>query len=505
MKVALALVALLLAPALPAQEVDAALPEGCERVDSATVACRWTFEPLTDTAQASWVLPIFPRTLATIGVTLLQAPDQGWRIWIATGAHEHDEILSQSRHPARPTTALRHAEESTHVVEAREGAAHWLAITAGYAEAGSSWSDAGSGGGRYEITYVGRLVPAGTVPLRPAATAQAPHIEDDVAEVARPAWDIRRAWWNDDLLGDGLMEVSAQVSALEGLSEADFAPPITSGYPGPSATERSLLWRTHWRVLDTPYFLEWRLHESEASTLASGLSQCTLHAEVDATTAPILAHPLCTVDVANATLRATFPTATIGSPADGELFQDLRASTAIEYGTNAPDSLDNADKPTFLFALGGPRVWDELNACRFCPATKSWYQDPLAAENVADTLQVLGTLAALATFLVGLALVWRRRRHTADLLARVDVVAEQHADQRGALLALGRLEEEFAQMFRRHRISDGQYQVLSQRIATVATRFALRTSLGLDDGVPGEASPARRVDVIDARDTRVRP
>jgi hypothetical protein len=502
-KAALALVALLLAPVLPPADGVAPMPRECELVDPTTLACRWAYEPMTEGTTAYWEIPLFDRTLATVGVTLLQAPDQGWRIRLAAGELP-SEILSEAYHPARPTTALRHGEETTHVVEAAGNTTHWLVIDSGWAEAANMGNTLGSRAGRYEITYVGRLIPSGVAPERPAATAQAPHLLDVVAEVVRPAWDIRGAWWGDESLGDGLMDVHMRVASLSGIGEEDFTPPIAEDVPV-APSERRLLWRAHWRLGETDYHLQWRLDES--GSIGDGLSACTLHAQVDAgaSASPILAHALCSADIENATLHASFPIATIGSPPDGALFSGLRATTAIAYGANEPDSLDAVESPQFPFALGGPRVWDELNACRFCPETKAWYQDPLAAENVADTMQVVGTLAALATFLVGLLLVWRRRRHTSSLLARVDDVAEAHADQRGALLALGRLEEEFAAMFRRHRISDGQYQVLSQRIATVATRFALRTSLGLDDGVPGEGSPATRVDVIDARDKRVRP
>ncbi|HET6405576.1 MAG TPA: hypothetical protein VFH78_13105 [Candidatus Thermoplasmatota archaeon] len=498
MRAALTLAALLLAAGLPlpaeAQADPACAPEPGRAV------CRWTFTPQRPFPHEEWDLPTFPLTLATVNVVLLRSPDTGWEVRIlrygsdGTGG-EQVTTISHAFHPARTTTALRHEDASTHVFAVAPGDRITLRIEPGWASGPLPMlnGDVPASGGSFEVTYIGQAVPAGEKPSRPAATAADPHLPDDRGEVAHQAWDIHAAWWDDAALGDGLMEAYVKVASLEGIPPEAFDPPAAEGVP---VTRDALQWKLAWTVLDTRYFVAWNL---PATGDVDALS-CLLKREGETEEADVtLAHPLCAVDLQQGVLQATFPIASIGSPPDREPFVDPAARTRVLYAVGpapaTPDVVDQADMETYLFALGGPVVWSDINP-RLDPPVQLWYEAPLAPANVADTLQVVGSVLASLTFLVGLALVWRRRRETARLLARVDAVAEEHADQRQALLALGRLEEEFSAMFRRHRISEAQYQVLSQRIATVATRYALRTTLGLDDGVPGDATaPATNVRV----------
>ena len=493
MRAAAALLVLLLVTMAPPASAQGA--GACETPGWGEVICRWTWEARGVDQRLEQELPAFPITLASVNVALLRSPDTGWEVKLYRNSAElADKPISTSTHPARSTTALRHEEATTHVFVANETDRIILVLEAGWAEAPMAQSDVLLASGTFEVTYIARAVRPGAPPDRPAATAEVPQLPDESGEVEHDAWDIQAAWWDDASPGDGLMEAYVKLASLQSIPSEAFDPPAGEGMPltGP----RWLMWKSAWTVLGTRYFVEWTLPRDGASTIETSLS-CLLRVEAATREEEtVLAHPLCEVDVASGVLKATLPTASIGGPPNGELFTDPAARTRIDYALTpqdapraTPDVVDHAETEAFLFALGGPQVWDELNGCRFCPPQLEWYEDPLAPHNAADTLQVLGSIAALATFIVGLVLVWRRRRATSRLLARVDAVAEQHQDQRAALLALGRLEEEFSGLFRRHRISEGQYQVLSQRIATVATRFALRTSLGLDDGVPGEDGP----------------
>jgi hypothetical protein len=292
------------------------------------------------------------------------------------------------------------------------------------------------------------------------------------------------------------MDAHLQVGDLANLTTAAFRAPTTEGPGGQQVFQvDELSWKIAWSVGSKRYYVEWALPRpaSNATTYS-----CVLKTEMEnEQLEEVLAHPLCEVDRAAGTFHATFPEASIGSPPDGQVFEAVEVRSRARYlPTRAIDTLDDRGEVRYAFALGGPSVWSSLNP-RLDPPPVAWYEDPLAPENVADTLQVAGSLAALATFLVGLALVSRRRRQTSRLLARVDALDAKGVDSAQTLVLLGQLEQEFNELFRRHRISEAQYQVLSQRIAGVATRFALRRSLGLDDGVPGEAGPgvARRIPV----------
>jgi hypothetical protein len=228
----------------------------------------------------------------------------------------------------------------------------------------------------------------------------------------------------------------------------------------------------------------------------------------------------------NATLVARIPERSVGNPSPSDLFLDLSAASFSYPGSTLLDPVEafnpgiydhpkspvavreDETKPAdmrYAFALGGPAVWHTLNPRldpdpEFIPA---WYVAPLAKENIPNTLQVVGALLAGITFLVGAIAVIARRRQLRKYLDRIDAVERSRQfDSSQTLRELGLLEDEFARLFRKGRLTEGQFQVLGQRIASVATRFALRRELGLDDGVPGPDGPTTRVPVREATSAR---
>ena len=488
---------LLLAPAPLATSHEA-----CAPVDATTVSCRWTHEATSGlTGPPTWEFPVFERTtLASFVVTLTQRPDTGWLLEVERLVDGEWEEVSAWQHAPSRTPATRTVNASTHVLVG--GETYRVRFSPGWTEAPTSppLSQVGFGAGTYEIAYVGRAVAEGTLPVRPAATAADPQLLDDPSEVAEPAWDIRAAWWDDARLEDGLFDVHLRVGDLNEIPASAFRAP---GSPGETGQVYELSWKAAWKVGGESYYVEWVTPREMQD--GQRVFTCELRTEREQEADEvILAHPLCEVDLATSTLHAIVPEAAIGSPPVGEPFTDLAARTRARYTPGATDVLDEQGQPRYLFALGGPAVWSALNP-RLDPTPTAWYVDPLAPENIADTVQLGGALVAVVTFFVGLLLVVRRRKDTARLLARVDEIEEGGVDSADVLLRLGKLEQEFNALFRRHKISDAQYQVLSQRIAGVATRFALRRSLGLDDGVPGEAGPARRVPIVEKRDPKIRP
>lgn len=465
------LAALLLLALLPASaQTDAACVTVVDRI-----RCRWEFSTEDAPADAQqprvFDLPVHERTLAIVVVSII-GEDNGWTLSLQ---REDGVTLSESQHPQQTDAAFRHMESTAHVVFTDAALAHTLVIT----PVGPLLTPSI---GRFAITYEGERVPEGTLPVRAAADATHPHIDDVLGDVDEPAYDVVAAWFDDARLDDGLLDAHIALAALP----ADV--PIRDEFGFPTAT--SVGWKLAWTIENARYYVEWRADPTGGTESAFS---CTLRRETDDAEGPILAHPFCVYDFGTATLHATFAELSVNNPPDGVLFESPEARTRVYVtGRPQPDVVDDATHASFLFAPGGPKIWESLDNGALGSATPAWYTDPLSSEHIVDTVQIVGSIAALATFLVGLALVYRRRRQTSVLLARVDAVEDEGLDSSETLLKLGRLEQEFSHLFRKHRISDSQYQVLSQRIASVATRFALRRELGLDDGVPGEGAPLRK-------------
>lgn len=498
----------LAAAVAPAGAQDA-LPPGCE-AQRAYYLCRWTFSDAeratADAANATatsrdFQLPVHPSTLATILVRRTGA-DDGWAFRIEEVVRDGDAVrtsnVSASQHAQQADASARHDEKTTHLVFAAPLAEYWLRFSPGNAQVRQAAVLLPTGApGQYEITYSAQALPEGVAPSRPAATADDPHMLDLVGDVDAPDHDLVAAWLDDARVGDGLMDVHLQVRDLASVT---FASGLQMA-PGVTSDATKVDWKVTFSVRGKPYYVAWEATPGEG---AGGESfTCALRREsaTDTETEELLAQPACVQDRGTGTFHATFPTQSIGSPADGEMFQDITARVRVFEQGGFTTVVDDDPELRYAFALGGPEVWHALNP-RLTPASQQaslpWYEAPLASENIPDTLQVVGAVLAALTFVGGLIVVWRGRRATRALLARVEHVEQQHEhDTRRALIELGRLEGEITRAFRAGRIREAQYQVASQRISSVAARFALRRDLGLDDGTPDDPEAAVRVPVQD--------
>lgn len=504
---ALAACVLLLAPSAGALLAADDAPEGSCSEREGVQACAWTFSDrdvedarLNATDPFLFDLPVYPATLATFEIELV-GKDNGWAAAVESQASDGSwSLVSWSSHVAPPANdpsylSYRHKQTSTTVIFG-DGLPHRLKLYPFFKETNDPLAGGPRSGGDWSVVYNGELVPPGVAPFRAAADIAHPQLDDITGDGGGESRDILRGWLTDDRLGDELLEVHLQVASLREISFTNAL--------GLEADK--IGWKLAWRLQDTTYFVEWI---AEPVSGESGVGfRCELRSEVpegNAEQEPVLAVPACDFDTVNGLLHATFPERTIGSPRDRELFEDLAARTRLYFtGQANPDVVDDTQAPNYLFALGGPAVWAELDGGALGPASAPWYRAPFAEENIVDSFQIFASILAAITFLVGLALVAKRKRRTNALLHRIDDAIHGDVDSRETLLRLGRLESDFSEMYRRGRLTEGQYQVLSQRIATVATRHSLRHSLGLDDGVPGDETPVR-IDVAEGPKKRIRP
>lgn len=482
---------------------DAPLPDGCA-ADAGHYLCRWSFND-TDRAaggadaaaatELSWRIPVFASTLATVEVQRY-GPDDGWSFVIE--AVVDDETgprrvnVSASQHAQQTDASVSHHEKTTHLVLALPDAEHWLRFTPGNAQVRQAALPLPLGApSRYQVIYVGERLPEGEAPTRPAATADDPQMADIAGDTLSnaPDHDIIAAWFDDARVGDGLMDAHLRV--------ADLSRVTFSSGAAPAFEATRVDWKVVFSVRGEPYYVAWEA--TRGSGPGSEAFTCALRRESvsDTESEELLATPACVFDRTTATFHASFPTRSIGAPASGEAFADLTARSRVHEATGSTTVVDDGPEVRYAFALGGPAVWHGLNPrlTREEPAPLAWHEDPLASENLPDTLQVAGAILAALTFLGGLVLVARARRATRDMLGRIDAIERGHEnDTRRALLELGVLETELTRDFREGRIREAQYQVAAQRISSVAARFALRRDLGLDDGEPD----AVRVPVRDA-------
>lgn len=470
--------------------------EGPCRLADDRIFCRWVLDPreLPGVSSASFSLPVFDRTLSTFIVTVT-GRDNGWMLRVQRWTDDAWEDISLATHVAPADASYSHQDESTHVLLTDAATRHRLVFDTSYVFVARDAAPSGlvASTARIEITYHAQPVPDGAAPSRPAATVGDPHLRDFEDDAGHPTHDLLAAWLDDARLGDGLLDAHLRVADLN-LTGASFVSPST----GQSAS--TIGWKLAWGLRGQRYQLEWSGRPDRSISCALMTEpQAAGEAEV------VLIVPHCAADLANGTLSAVFPEMSIGAPADGEVFLSPAARTRL-FGLGDPEVVDEVVVPTYSFALGGPAVWSQLDGGRKDPPQEvvpAWYEAPLREENLPDTLQVAGAVLAVATFLGGLLVVAGRRRQLREHLDRIDAVERAHErDARGALVALGGLESEFTDLFKRHRLTEGQYQALSARVASAAARLAMRRELGLDDGVPGESAPAVRVPVLDADATR---
>lgn len=353
----------------------------------------------------------------------------------------------------------------------------------------------------FEITWRAHPLPEGTVPSRPAATFEDPHVIDDTGDASEPDQDVLAVWLNDDRLGDGVFEARlavANVTAMSGPRWYDFRFFLHADEAPPGVSEINQLLDDDSQGDDHHFRISVAPDDEGVPKIrrCSAMIAAASSNPGEGTAMINLPAPVCELDVAASIFTVHILESHVGNPPAGELFTGLIARTWCLDGTVCPENFDDVTPaPKYDFALGGPDVWDELNpriARSEGPAPAAWYTHPFAAENVADSLQVTGAIVAVVTFLVGLVLLRRRRARAQKLLAEIEAVVREHRqDARAGLIALGDLEEIVDARFRDRKITEQEHQIASQRIATAATRLAMRRDLGLDDGRPGDEPIAR--------------
>ncbi len=466
-------------------------PLACED-KGGRIECIMTFSR-TGQSIFSVGVPAFPNSLVTVSVALTGV-DGGWAYEIRPDAGGPS---TASRHvPARPTdvgTSNFHAQADTHLLT-RDAAtfparAHVMQFTNCASEAEGPPALQGCkypSTGEFRVVIIVEQLPAGVVPSRPAATREDPQLSDGaLLDAAEDSLDLIAAWFDDALVGDGLLDVHL---ALGGWGDFNFnsSAPVPPGFGSGIVESDAYVWYVGFRVLDTDYLVRWFAARGSGGDLDLG---CELRRGGAVDASVLIMTPRCMFDAEDAVLSVTFPERSIGSPSSGVLFHSLHAMS-YRATSRVYTPQDNITGPHYLFALGGPAVWSSLNPRHDPPPTPPWFNAPLHEENLPDTLQVAGAATAAATFLGGLLLLQGRRRKLRKLLEEVDAVAVLHEENaRMALLALGQLDTDVTRRFRAGRVNEAHFQVVTNRIASYATRFALRRELGLDDGTPGDGPP----------------
>lgn len=476
-----------LPPAFGGAMTGAELPPGCEGGTS-RLSCSWAFSSEPSDAGPTgglryFPIPVFAKSLATVTV-MLDGIDSGWGVRIREGGRE---VAYHTRNvPASPGPAQVVRESSTHLLALDLRLEHDIELNLGGPECRGVPYCVGrfvASSGQWRIVYDAEPLSTGVPPVRPAATAADPHLQGFKGDATEPGFDLLAAWLDDDEVGDALFDAHLQVDSLEA--------------PGARRQNGRTAWSIAFSVTGHDYTVLWREFQasppSRDCVLARGRMLESADLDVDE-----LATGLCEFDDANGRLDASFPIRSIGSPGDGVPFTSMASTTSHRpFEGLTGTSMDRMEPERYAFALGGPDVWDQLNPRLkvTVPMAQSdpWYEHPLAAENIPNTLQVGAAAAALVTFVVGLFLLQRRRRRTQRLLKEVDDAVRPHThDASAALVALGDLEESLDVRLKGGRVTEAEYQIASQRVATAATRLAMRHGLGLDDGAPGDAPKTRK-------------
>ncbi|MEA3199688.1 MAG: hypothetical protein QOE90_1116 [Thermoplasmata archaeon] len=448
----------------------------------------------------------YPRAYATVRVNFA-GEDNGWSVGFVAADANGTHGLGTATHVPDQATSPSHVSTSTHVMEVCAGCriAFELWPSASEQMRDDRTNDTAPSMGSWRVGVHVEPLPRGVLPPRPAATRDDPQLQTSVHVASEPDREIRAAWLDQAELGSGLFEARLAVGSL---AHVDFNHTNAFDFP----TNR-IDWVLSFSVRGTTYNVTWIARESDMPGL-----DCGLYAEDGAER--LVASVPCAMDVPNATLLARIPERSVGNPLPQDLFTDIRAasysypnspiverSDALHPGlydhptgpVRDAEDQTTAEDMRYAFALGGPDVWHALNPRLDPPVdlVRAWYQAPLAKENLPNTLQVVGALLAGVTFLVGAFAVLARRRQIRRHLDRIDAVERSPAfGSADTLHELGTLEDEFAHQLRRGRLTEAQFQVLSQRIASVASRFALRRELGL----VGSAAPPERVVRVPVQD-----
>lgn len=454
-------------------------------METGSFVCEWTLDATgaPSTTPAYFEFPVFPRTIATVTV-VLRGEDLGWRYAIHRTFNSTDrgdwETLGRSAHDPSATGNEVVSSTFSHYLVGPPEAGHVIQFVASSGSVyGARVGDANpvsASRGTFQISYVGVPLPDGEVPVRPAATREDPQIADPLRDAPSASLDIAAAWFDDARVADGLFDVH--------LALRDLANLTVDGTP---TGQGFVVFVLSFAVNGESFGAHWWASEDADEGVAWS---CQIRSG-GAFGEPLSSLP-CEVDVANATLAMTVPEALVGSPAPGVLFEDAAAGSYVGGVTGASVPHDRTRGVRYAFALGGPVVWDELNPrlAVVPPPPLPWYRAPFARENVPDTLQVLGVPTAGATFLFGAIVLRRRRVRVKEWFDRVDVVVAEHErDARRGLLALGEIEASADRAYRAGKLHENEYQLVSQRVATAATRLARRRELGLDDGAPDSSVP----------------
>lgn len=473
--------ALLGVPGLAATDVAAPVaapePSGYEpdvagecKPDGVNVRCRYEFRTVDHIGKPfiNMTVPVVGRTLATVTVDTSQGLDACW----AYDVFDARDTLHTWASDALPQVGSNGNEDTFDHLILADGPGEMRLQFDPY-QCDYYYGDSHDRPftpATFILTWHAKVLPEGIVPSRPAATLEDPHVSDAEGDADPATPDLVALWFDDARLGDESFEAHLAAKDYGGLEDRAK---VNIGF-----------------VLEgVSYHLYAWLHNDGTTHVDRCGLMIRVHDGGSASTMISLPGPPCVLDLERSVLTFHILESAMSDPQDGSEFEDPNGHVEVwTWGDHGP--LDRINDERYPFALGGPDVWDGYNPRLQPQVVKEdpWYMHPFAASNVADTLQVSGATLAGGTFLFGLALVHRRRKRAHDLLAEIEaIVRENRHDAARGLLALGDLEEVLDARLRARKITESEYQIASQRIATAATRLSLRRDAGLDDGVPDRA------------------
>lgn len=472
----------------PAAAEGAALPDGCESVETGYL-CEWTFDATHDSgALLEFPVPVVERARLNVTVDFTGA-GPGWLyfLWDTTDSvrllnHQEQQDIDQTEAHVSTVHFFVTDPAHEHVFQFHRSP---LPITYGTPDVVTSSQ------GSFHVRFDVSQLPEGRIPARPAATRDDPHLADSERDAPSPALDVVAAWFDDDAVDDGVFQAYLRVADLS----APYPPRSLNGEGADDIYE----WVIEWSIDSTRFTLVWQLEDR--GFFACFLDYVSSESNDDAAT------PRCVLDAENSTFRADILEEAVGFVGPGVPFTDLRAYTlthdparqtpdevlfsdGLFFGSHVEDETQGEER--YPFALGGEDVWDELNPRLAAPEVPvevlalampaPWYQEPFSRANLPDTLQVVGAALGSLTFLGGLFFVGRRRRATRRLLARVDAIERAHEEApRTGIVALASLEGELAAMLHDGALREEQYQLLSARVSAASQRLGVRERI-LADG-----------------------
>lgn len=448
------------------------LPEGCARESTTTLACVWTvtFGPGSNGFFTS-DLPAPGRAILDVIVEAERPPPYGWRLLrnesFVTGGCSGCPINSVLNIEA--PTGQPGSQEWRNLVEAYAGSTLAFVLN----EETSEVLVTAPATLRVQLLLV--TLPQGVAaPSVPAATADDPHVLDRAGDAEGDPWnDIIAAWFDDSYLDDDLVEVHVNA-------------PLLSEFDPEEAADRPF-YRVRWTLLGDSTELDWNLLRVEGDWrwtahvhhrfVHSQERPCGYEAGPEADL-------IARFDEETGTLSAWIPLSFIGDPdpharftnisAQSFGFPDIAEVPVQGVACGFPVVFDDATDNVRPFAVGGPEVWRELRGAPAvaAPDAAPWYRDPLAPDNVPDTLSAVSVLGAIGTAGGGYVLLRRRRARMHTHIAEVDAAFGLHAtDAEAALKALEDLEHRFDQMMLDGKLDEKQHDLLARRIERSAYKI----------------------------------